>query len=117
MSGSVPIGEIYVFEKFYTIDGVAADPTTVRLRVREEIDGTEREWIYAAVAVEGTHFPVGFTSMQKEATGDYFVEYPARKPERVTAVWTSTGSPTDVTEETVFVRRTGIKAIDDPSAF
>jgi len=94
--------------------GADADPTTVRFFLREEVDGTEREWTFNASAVEGTHYPTGTNPIVKDSTGDYSLSYIARKTERHSGVWIGNGSVFHVKKETFLVRHTDVAAIDNP---
>lgn len=114
---SVSLGTRYTFEKvFLNAAGAAADPTAVKFYLCEHVDGTELEWTYSAVAVAGTHYPVGMQPMAKTATGDYSVPYDARKPERVTGMWVGSGTVVDSEQQTLFVRHSEIASIDPPSS-
>lgn len=89
--------------QFTSIAGAAADPTVVRFFLREEIDGTELEWLFNAVPVEGTNFPVGANAMVKDSTGLYHVLWVARKPERLTGFWLGTGTVFQSSSSTQFI--------------
>ncbi len=108
---SLEIGELYTFSQQVTnAAGTLANPTTIEFWLREEVDGTELQWILAP-----STFPSGFAAMATAGTGLFSVAYNTRKPERVTGQWRITGSFILVNPaETVFVRHSGIVAIDNP---
>lgn len=114
---SIAIGTLYTFgHVFLDAAGVAADPSTVKFYVREHVDGTELEWTYNASAVSGTHYPVGMNPIVKNGTGDYELDYVARKPERVTGFFLGVGVVYDSAQATLFVRHAEIAIIDPPSS-
>lgn len=106
------IGDQFVFTgHFENSSGADVDPTVVKLFLREELDGTELEWTYAAIPVAGTDYPVGQSAMAKDSTGDYSVTFITRKAERITALWRATGnSVATITQNvvTLLVRHAGI---------
>lgn len=107
------IGSTHTFSvEFTNTSGTATDPTTVTLFVREHIDGTEREWTYNAVPVEGTHYPTGTNALAKDGTGAYHLAYVPRKAERHVAFWKGTGTVSQTSQTTVFVRHSDVEAID-----
>jgi hypothetical protein len=82
--------------------------------LREEVDGTELQWTCNGTG-GATTSPTGFTSVIIfDSTGDYHLDYNARKPERLTAQWRGVGTVVVFPPETVFVRHSGIVAIDNP---
>lgn len=100
---------------FTNAAGADADPTTVHFWLREEIDGTERQWIYNAAPVEGTHYPTGTNPIVKDSTGDYSVAYVAEKAERHTGVWVGSGTVfQSPSPSVVFVRHSPISEIENP---
>jgi hypothetical protein len=108
------IGSTAVFAvKFTNADGDDADPTNVRLILKEAIDGTELEWIYSSSPTEGTHYPVGTNPIVKDSPGDYSLEFTYRKPERHVGFWIGDGNDVDQTVPfTTFVRHSLIEAVD-----
>lgn len=95
--------------------GADTDPTTVKMFLREEVDGTELEWIYNAAPTEGTHYPTGMNAVVKDSTGDYSVLFVLRKPERHTVFWKVTNTAlVTLTQNlsTVFVRHAGIDLVE-----
>lgn len=100
---------------FATAAGTDTDPTTVKMFLREEVDGTELEWTFNASPTEGTHYPTGLNPIVKDSTGDYSVLYVARKPERVTVFWKFTNTTLLVLTQnvsTLFVRHAGIDLVE-----
>lgn len=99
------IGSLIVWSKKFTdTAGADADPTSIKFFLREEIDGTELEWTYNAAPTEGTHYPTGMNPVVKDSTGDYHVNFIARKAERLTGRWLGSGTYFDANETTNFVR-------------
>lgn len=98
--------------KFTNGAGADADPASVRFLLREEVDGTELEWIYSASPVAGTHYPTGMSALVKDSTGDYSLAFVARKPERHTGVWLGSGTVDQTTQNTVFVRHSLFEAME-----
>lgn len=98
--------------KFTDGAGADADPDEVRFLLREGIDGTELEWIYAAVPVEGTHYPTGMDPIAKDSAGDYSLPFIARKPERHTGFWLGSGTVDQTTQNTVFIRHSLLEAME-----
>lgn len=114
---SIALGTRYTFaHTFLNSAGSAADPTVVKFYLREEVDGTELEWTFNAAPVAGTHYPVGMNPIVKNGTGDYEVEYDARKPERVSAFFLGTGTVYEGVPFTLFVRHAAIAILDPPSS-
>lgn len=111
----IEIGELYVFsQKFTTTAAVDADPAVVELWLREGIDGTELRWTITNPGLVTTS-PTGFSSViVRDSVGDFHLNFNARKPERLTAQWIGVGTVLDHPPETVFVRHSGINAIDHP---
>ena len=98
-----------------TAAGTDTDPTTVKMFLREELDGTELEWTYNATPTEGTHYPTGQNPVVKDSTGDYSVLFVARKPERITVFWKITNATALVVTQnlsTAFVRHAGIALVE-----
>lgn len=111
---SVNIGGLLVFsQKFTDANGADADPTVVKFYLREEIDGTELEWTFNAVPVEGTDYPAGMNPIVKDSTGDYHVNFVSRKPERHTGRWRGSGTIFQASESTQFVRHS-LLALAEP---
>lgn len=98
--------------QFTNTASVAADPTVVRFRLYEQIDGTELLWIYNAAPVSGTHYPVGANPIVKVGTGLYTLAWVARKPERHTGHWEGSGVVFQTSEVTYFVRHSGIPSLE-----
>ena len=98
--------------QFTDDDSIAANPTTVRFWLREGVDGTELEWTYAASPVEGTDYPDGMNPIERDSTGNYHVDWVARKPERVTGFWIGSGTVEQTSQTTFFVRHSELEAID-----
>jgi hypothetical protein len=99
------IGQLLTFSvQFTNTSSLATDPTTIRFFLREGVDGTELQWTYAALAVEGTDYPTGMNPVVKDSTGNYHVAFVARKPERHTGFWLGTGAVNQTSETTYFVR-------------
>lgn len=114
---SVALGTRYPFTyTFVNSSGTATDPTAAKFYLREEVDGTELEWTYAAIPVSGTHYPAGMQAMTKTGTSTYAVPYDTRKPERVTGFFVGTGAVYDSRQLTLFVRHAGIATLDPPSS-
>ncbi len=90
-----------------------ADPTQLNFWLREAIDGTEFEWTYANVPVEGTHYPTGANPITRSSAGHYRLVWVARKAERIVGVWEASGSVNYTTQSTTFVRHSDVRAIDD----
>lgn len=113
---SLKIGEPVSFTAhFETAAGADVDPTVVKFYLREEIDGTELEWTYAAVPVQGTDYPTGQNPVVKDSTGDYSVAFVARKAERITSFWKGTGNSVasiTTTNPTLFVRHSEIHLVE-----
>jgi hypothetical protein len=80
----------------------------VKFFLREELDGAELEWTYAAVPVAGTDYPTGQNPVVKDSTGDYHVNFVYRKPERHTGRWLGSGTIFQSSEETAFVRHSAL---------
>ncbi len=112
---SIEIGELYSFvQKFTTSAGVDADPSLVEFWLREEVDGTELQWTFTNPGLVTTS-PTGFSSViVRDSAGDFHLDFNARKPERLTAQWRGVGTVLVFPPETVFVRHSGIVAIDNP---
>lgn len=107
------IGDGVTFSKqFLNASGVAANPTTVQIRVREEIDGTEIYWDILPTT------PSGFNAISVNpgaVTGLYTLRFVARKLGRLTGYWVGAGnSVNQALVQTFFVRHSGIAAIDEP---
>ncbi len=111
---SYNIGGTIVFSKKFTdAAGADADPTVVKFYLREEIDGTELEWNYAAVAVEGTDYPTGMNPIVKDSTGNYHVAWISRKPERHTGYWRGLGNDVDQSQQsTAFVQHSDVASVE-----
>ena len=113
---SAKLGEHVSFTAhFATTAGTDTDPTTVKMFLREEIDGTELEWTYAGSPVSGTDYPTGMNPVVKDSTGDYSVLFVARKAERITVHWKFTNSSRLVATQnpsTVFVRHAAIDLVE-----
>jgi hypothetical protein len=112
---SIEIGELHTFsQKFTTSAGVDADPATVEFWLREGIDGTELQWTITNPGLVTTS-PTGFSSViVRDSAGDFHLDFNARKPERLTGHWVGVGTVLVNAPETVFVRYSGIFAIDNP---
>jgi hypothetical protein len=111
----IEIGELYVFsQKFTTTAAVDADPTLVEFWLREGIDGTELYWAMTGATGVATVTPTGMNALVKDSVGDFHLNFNARKPERLTAQWIGVGTVLVHPPETVFVRHSGITAIDHP---
>lgn len=111
---SYSIGSLIVFAKKFTDAAAAdADPTVVKFFLREELDGTELEWTYAAVPVQGTDYPTGMNPVVKDSTGDYHVNWIARKAERQTGRWRGSGVIFQASETVEFVRHSAL-ALAEP---
>ena len=110
------LGDLIVFSVlFLDSAGADVDPTLVRFYLREELDGTELEWVFNAVPTEGTHYPTGQNPVVKDSTGDYHVNYFARKAERVSAYYKAVGGSAVTTVQgirTAFVRHAGIALVE-----
>lgn len=108
------IGQDLTYSVVFTnpSSGIATDPTSVRFLLREEVDGTELEWIYNAVPVAGTHYPVGANPIIKDSTGNFHVVWVSRKPERHTGFWAGAGTVNQSSQTTAFVRHSEVRAID-----
>jgi len=114
---SVALGNRYTFTSptFQTSAGTATDPTVAtKFYLREEIDGTELEWTYAASPTAGTHYPVGMQPLVRVSAGLFTLAYDTRKPERVTGLWVGTGTVFDAVQQTLFVRHVEIGFLDSP---
>lgn len=108
------IGSLKVWSKHFEDSvGADADPVVVKFFLREEIDGTELEWTYAASPVQGTDYPTGMNPVVKDSTGDYHVNFVIRKAERHTGYWRGSGTTFDASQETVLVRHSGV-ALTEP---
>jgi len=104
------IGALITWSQNFTNSaGADADPTVVKFYLREEVDGTELEWTYAAVPVEGTDYPTGMNAVVKDSTGDYHVDFVTRKAERHTGRWRGSGTIFQASASTVFVRHSLIE--------
>ncbi len=113
---SIALGTLHTFAHvFVNGAGSPTDPTVVKFYLREEVDGTELEWTYAAVPVAGTDYPVGMNPIVRNGAGDFEVDYIARKPERVSAFFLGTGAVADGAPSTLFVRHASIAILDPPS--
>lgn len=107
------IGQTLTFSVLFTDeDSIAADPTVVTFFLREGIDGTELEWTFNAVPIEGTHYPTGMNPIEKDSTGNYSLPFVSRKAERHTGFWRGTGAVNQTSQVTVFVRHSDIEAVD-----
>lgn len=71
---------------FLDSTGAVTDPTTLSLYVREEIDGTELEWLFTPPAT-ATTTPAGMNAVVRDSAGVFHVNFVARKPERHTFHW------------------------------
>lgn len=110
---SIDLGTSHSFSvTFENSSGTATDPTSVRFLLREEVDGTELEWIYSAAPVSGTHYPTGMNPITKSGTGLYALSFVTRKPERHTGVWVGSGTVFYAEQQTLFVRHSEVSAID-----
>ena len=109
------LGELHSFvQKFTTSAGVDADPALVEFWLREEIDGTELRWTYTTSGAVTTS-PTGFSSViVRDSAGDFHLDFNARKPERLTGQWLGVGTVVVYGPETVFVRHSGVRAIQPP---
>lgn len=104
------IGSLVIWEKLFTNSSeVAADPDTVRFFLREEIDGTELEWTFTGGVATVT--PTGMNPIVKDSTGNYHVNWIARKPERLTGTWLGTGTIFQTSTITAFVRHSLIATV------
>jgi len=103
------LGESHTFSQSVTNpSGTLANPTTLEFWLREEIDGTELQWVLSPSA-----FPAGFVAMATGGTGLFSVAYRTRKPERVTGQWRLTGDFILVNApETLLVRHSLISGIE-----
>jgi hypothetical protein len=112
---SIEIGEVHRFsQKFTDAAGADADPVFVEFWLREGVDGTELQWTYTTIGPVTTS-PAGFSSIiAKDSVGDFHLDFNARKPERLTGHWVGVGTVLVNAPETVFVRYSGISAIDNP---
>lgn len=107
------VGSTHTFSvEFTNTSGTATDPTVITFFLREHIDGTEREWTYNAVPVEGTHYPTGTNPVVKDGTGAYHLAYVPRKAERHTGFWLGTGTVNQSSQVTALVRHSEVEAID-----
>ncbi len=107
------VGQDLTFSVAFTNSSdVATDPTTVRFLLREGIDGTELEWLYNAVPVSGTHYPVGTNPVVRDSTGAYHVVWVSRKAERHTGFWAGAGAVNQSSQVTAFVQHSELAAID-----
>ena len=107
------IGQDLTFSVVFTNSSdIATDPTTIRFLLREGIDGTELEWLYNAIPVAGTHYPVGANPIVKDSTGTYHVIWVSRKAERHTGFWAGAGTVNQSSQTTAFVRHSEVAAID-----
>lgn len=104
------IGDTSVFSvAFLNASGVAATPTTVKLWVREEIDGTEQYWDIVPTT------PAGMNAIVAGATGVYTMTFVNRKTERLTGKWVGAGNSVNQSKEQTFlVRHSNIAEIDHP---
>lgn len=103
------IGELTIFSVHFTdAAGADADPTTVRLYVREEVDDTELGWLYNATPVVVTHYPTGMNPIVKDSVGDYHLNFLNRKAERLTGVWVGSGAVAQSKVETFLIRHSPV---------
>lgn len=108
------VGSTLTFAKVFDVGGTPTDPTSIRLIVREELDGTELEFIHNASPVAGTHYPVGMNPITRNSAGNFDLDFVARKPGRHVGFWLGTGTVNDSTQETFFIRHTDVQAIENP---
>lgn len=112
---SISLGTRHSFEHtFLNGSGVETNPSSVKFYLREHVDGTELEWTFNASPVEGTHYPTGMQPIVKSGTSTYSVAYDARKPERVTGTFVSSGTVYEGVQLTLFVRHAEIESLDAP---
>lgn len=110
---SIDLGTSYPFAvTFENSAGAATDPSSVRFLLREEVDGTELEWIYNMSPVAGTHYPVGMNPITRTGAGLFALSFVTRKPERHTGYWLGAGTVFYAEQQTVFVRHSEVSAID-----
>ena len=109
------LGQLIVFSvKFLDAAGADVDPTTVEFWLREEVDGTELHWILTPPATV-VQTPAGMNAITRDSAGDFHVNFIARKPERITVHWIgSTAVTVRPAQDVVYVRHSGIVAIDHP---
>mgnify|MGYP001605977784 CR=1 FL=1 len=103
------VGDRTVFSVlFLNASGVAADPTTVQFRLREEIDGTELYWDIVPTT------PTGMNAIDTSgATGIFTLSFVNRKTERLTGTWIGAGNGVNQTKtQTFFVRHSLIEALE-----
>jgi len=95
MTTSYDIGDGRRFTATYTdIDGAAADPTTVTVRIREP-DGTVTAYVYGTDA-----------EVVKSTTGVYYVDWTFNQTGRHQVRWEGAGDVTTAQQTEVYVRRT-----------
>lgn len=108
------VGSTVTFAHVFEVSGTPTDPTSIRLLVREGIDGVELEWIYNAAPVSGTHYPVGMNPIARNGAGNFDLDFVARKAERLTGIWIGTGTVNDSAQQTFLIRHTDVQAIENP---
>jgi len=107
------VGNSITFSVAFTnASGSATDPTVVTFSLREHLDGTERQWTYNAVPVEGTHYPTGANPIVRDSAGAFHVVYVTRKPERHVGFWLGTGTVNQSSQTTEFVRHSDLTSND-----
>jgi hypothetical protein len=97
---------------FTSTTGTATDPTVITFLLREGIDGTEREWTYNAVPIQGTHYPTGTNPIVRDSAGAFHVVYVTRKPERHVGFWRGTGTVNQSSQVTVFVAHSDVVLVE-----
>ena len=92
---------------FLNASGVATEPTTTKLFVREEIDGTELYWDKVPTTPSGMNALSGTTTVT--------MTFVCRKAERLTGHWVGAGNGVNQTKvETFFVKHSSVQSIDPP---
>lgn len=106
------IGGSTVFAvQFLNASGAVTAPTTVQLRLREELDGTELYWDLTPTTPAGANAIAG-------SGGNYTMTWVHRKAERISVQWTGAGNGVNQSNvQTVLVRHSPIAALEvSPSA-
>jgi hypothetical protein len=106
------LGELHTFtQTFNTAAGALVDPASVVFWLREEVDGTELQWILTPPAT-AVLTPAGFAAISRTSIGLFTVAYTTRKPERVTGQWIGAGTVLVNPPETLLVRHSIISGIE-----
>lgn len=106
------LGELYTFSQSVTnAAGTLTDPTSIEFWLREEIDGTELQWILTPPSTP-VLVPAGFVLIARSGVGLFSVAYTTRKPERVTGQWRAPGFVLVNPPETLLVRHSIISGIE-----